>query len=479
MAAVWLIALANSSHLLAELVVYPSPEAFPSNKTFSVQAREPGGPWQDLFVYQVTVVGKPNYADSGDEWHIASSMVNFSFSGTIEMKVTMNKEALNAFEVRPASFGIEPIQKGNTLIFTVVQDEKFPRKFVLRANNSWAELCLHIIGNPLENNPPEASEVDHYFGPGYYDEIQGKALHRLQSGDSVYIAGGAVINAGVFAENISDVWIGGRGILYIQEDNTDDRVVRLINCSNIRIDGITGINQVNGWGVRLIRCDRIEITNFALFGFKEGSDGIHYDASQNCVSSGCFIRSSDDLALANGIEDGAENCMNNIFQNSVLWGDKAHIMVVGFSGNPDSMNVSEDIVFRNIDVINHREGDPGFRGVIKIWCTNNQTVRNVTFEDIRIMPFQDPSKARVFHIQLAPNYAYNQEGKAIRNVVIRNLSYMGEGEQPSLIFGQSDTRYIDSVSIVNYRRKGALVTEASDGNIEIGDFVNNIRFTQH
>lgn len=464
--------------LRSELVVYPAPVNFPENKTWSVQVRENEKDWQELFVHNVTLVGEPNNPGSTDNWHIPSSMVHFSFSGTIEMRVTLNEGTLNTSEIRPASFGIEPVQNGNTLTFFVTQNDTFPRKFVLRANDDWAALCLHVIGNPLEINPPSREDVTHYFSPGYYGREQRSVLHSLKSGDSVYIAGGAVVEAGIFAENISDVWIGGRGLIYIREDNVDDRVVRLINCSNFVIDGITAIAEVNGWGVRLIKCDNITVSNLSLFGYKEGSDGIHFDASQHCLATGCFIRSSDDLMLANGIEDGEENCTDNIFKNSVLWGDKAHILVAGFSGNPDSSNITENILYHNIDIINHKEGSPGFRGAIKIWCTNNQTVRNITFSDIRIMSFQNPSKARVLHIQLAPNYAYNQEGKAIRNVTIRNLSYTGEGELPSLIFGQSETRSIDSMRIVNYTRNNVLVKDAASGNIDIGKHVNNIRFVK-
>lgn len=474
-ASIIVIALTLSS-LQAKLVTYPAPNGTPNNATYRVEVREPGGKWQNLFVYNVVVICKPNNPGISDVFNISTSMVNFSFSKTIEMKVTLNKGTINSYEIRPASFGIKPVQNGNTLTFNVTQNDTFPRKFVLRVNDDWAALCLHVIANPLEVNPPSQKDVTYYFGPGIYNEDQISALRALKSGDKVYIAGGAIIRGGIRGRNISNVWIGGRGIIDIQQSAGDGSVFYFTGCSNIVCDGITAINEVRGWAVRFIKSNHMTISNFALFGYQEWSDGVHFDGSQNCLATGCFLRSSDDLMAANGADDGTQNCTDNTFKNSVVWGDKAHIFVVGFSGKVSSNNITKNILFQNIDVINHREGSPGFRGVIKIWCTRNQTVRDITYKDIRIMPFQDPSKARVVQIQLAPNYAYNNEGLAIRNITIRNLSYTGSGEQQSLIYGQSSDRNIDSVRFINYTRNGTLVTDTTNGNIRIGSFAGNVRF---
>lgn len=75
-ASVVIIALTVSS-LQAALVTYPAPNRFPKNSTHSVQVREPGGIWQDMFVYNVMVICKPNNPDISDVWNIPTSMVNF------------------------------------------------------------------------------------------------------------------------------------------------------------------------------------------------------------------------------------------------------------------------------------------------------------------------------------------------------------------------------------------------------------------
>lgn len=471
-----IVVLITLSSLHAELVTYPAPTCFPKNNTYSVKVRERGGPWHDLFVYNVMVICKPNNPDASDLWNIPSSMVNFSFSDTVEMKVTFNRGFIRSYEIRPASFGIKPVQNDNTLSFNIMQNDTFPRKFVLRVNDDWAAMCLHVIANPLEVNPPSRKDVKYFFGPGIYTEEQTAPLRSLKSGDKVYIAGGAIITGGIRGSDISDIWIGGRGIIDIQSTVGDGCVFHFTQCSNIVIDGITAINEVRGWAVRFIKSDHMTISNFSLFGYQEWSDGIHFDGSQHCVATACFIRSSDDLMLANGVDDGLENCTDNVFKNSVLWTDKAHAFIVGYQGNVSAKNITKNILFQNIDILNHKEGSPACWGAIKIWCTRNQTVRDITFSDIRIMPFQDPLKAAVLQIKLPANFAYKDEGFAVRNIIIRNLSYTGKGELKSLIYGQNKEHYIDSVLFINYTRNGTLVTDTTNGNIRIGKYAGNIRF---
>jgi hypothetical protein len=411
-------------------------------------------------------------------------MVNFSFSNTIEMKVVFNRGAINCFEIRPASFGINPVQNDNTLTFNVTQIDTFPRKFVLRLNNDWAALCLHVIANPLEVNPPSKKDVTYYFGPGIYNEEQTRALRNLKSGDKVYIAGGAIILGGIQGSNISNVWIGGRGIIDLRPgiDLKPGEGLRSVlsftQCSNITVDGVTAINNVRGYIARVIHSDHVTLSNFSLFGHIINSDGIHLEGSQNCVITGCFLRSSDDMMCASGTRDGTENSTDNTFKNSVVWCDKAHVFVVGFTGHADSNNITKNILYENIDVIMHREGSPGFQGVIKIWCTNNQIVRDITFNDIRIMPFQNPLQAKLVEINLAPNTPFKMVGGlAVRNITIRNLSYTGSGEVRSWIYGESNERYVDSVLFINYTRNGTLVTDTLKGNMRrIGPFARNVRF---
>ena len=442
----------------ATIVIPPAPPGFPTNNTFGVQVRDPGGTWQDLPVYNVQVVYTVN---------ANASMVNFSFSGAIEMKVTLNQGTLTSSEVRPASFGITPAQSGNVLTFGITQNDTFPRKFVIRVNNSWDKLCLHVMGNPLEVNPPAQSSVTYYFGPGTYSGSQTAAIAHLKTGDKVYIAGGAWVQSGpLSASNAQNIWIGGRGFLQVTGFASK---IQTTNCSNITVDGITMMNAGSGSGVNLIESDHGTVSNFNLFGCLEYNDGIHFDGSQNCTATGCFVRTTDDLMIINGARDGAEN--------SVVWGDKAHIFLLGYDGNVASNNYARNVVHQNIDVINHVEPGEPWQGVISIWCTGNQTIRDIIYRDIRIMAVQTPTSCEIVHFNLDAGYSTNVKGKAIRNIIIQNVSYAGTGENKSEIYGVDANSTVDSVQFINYTRNGTLVTGASNGNMTIGAYAYHITFS--
>jgi len=126
------------------------------NNTFTVQARKMGDAnWTNLSVYNV-IVGHQ------DLTNFNSSMVNFDFIGTVEIKVTYNKAAINSFDLRPSSYGINASQNDNSLTFTVSQDIVSPRKIVLRINNSWDTEALHILTNVPEIDVPSEIAANVY-----------------------------------------------------------------------------------------------------------------------------------------------------------------------------------------------------------------------------------------------------------------------------------------------------------------------------
>ena len=185
---VWLLAgyneIANSQN---ELIVWSAPAGTPSNNTFSVQVKKSGDiAWTDLFEYNVKVGHQ-------DELVNNSSMVNFDLSGTVDIKVTYNRGSINAYDIRPVSYGIKAIQNGNTLEFSVAQDYLAPRKIVIRINNSWETEVVHILTNfPEIDAPSEIASNVYVINPGdpipfklpegkdtYYFK---KGLHTLPKG---------------------------------------------------------------------------------------------------------------------------------------------------------------------------------------------------------------------------------------------------------------------------------------------------------
>jgi hypothetical protein len=144
--ALFTFSFAHECH--AALAIYSTPAgSIPANTDFGVRVRESGGAWQNLYNYTVKV----NYSSPSN-----ASMVNFSFSGTIDMEVTKST-TVSSFEVRPAWMVANAVRTGNVITFSVTQADTFPRKFVVIVNGD-LDHCLHVLTNPMETNAPKETD---------------------------------------------------------------------------------------------------------------------------------------------------------------------------------------------------------------------------------------------------------------------------------------------------------------------------------
>jgi len=152
-----------------DLTVWNAPEGTLSNSTYSVWVRKLGSEeWINLFVYNVKIghqskndplmkMGKIKFRGP-----VNTSMVNFDFSGFVEVKIIYNKGKLKEFVFLPLSYQIKSYNKGNTIIFKLKQNQEAPKKIVLRVNGNWEEDCLHILTNPPEKNAPKLTDDNVY-----------------------------------------------------------------------------------------------------------------------------------------------------------------------------------------------------------------------------------------------------------------------------------------------------------------------------
>ena len=118
-------------------------------------------------------------------------------------------------------------------------------------------------------------------------------------------------------------------------------------------------------------------------------------------------------------------------------------------GDPNSPTgeIIENLVFRNIDILEHDEDDVPYQGCMAIDAGDRNRVKNILFEDIRVESIQE---GRLFHINVRFNGKYDkQPGQSIDGVTFRNITYNGVGENPSLIKGLDKDRMVRDVIFEN------------------------------
>jgi hypothetical protein len=210
--------------------------------------------------------------------------------------------------------------------------------------------------------------------------------------------------------DISGISIIGRGIIdgvdcynpKGEEGFRGPHCIRLINCRNIRLDGITIRNSAN-WAINCRNCSDGYISNVTIRG---GHDGLHTRFCNNFTVRDCDFRTGDDAFAGNDnrdfyISDCLINsscngfrlgCLNLTVERCKIWGpgeyvhkiQKRNNMLSAFvhfspkDENPELKSgnwILRDITVENVDILyiyNFRNG---------LWQTG-QPVTSVNFENI-------------------------------------------------------------------------------------------------
>ncbi|MDQ0889714.1 hypothetical protein QFZ81_004802 [Paenibacillus sp. V4I9] len=447
-----------------DLITYPAPAEAAGNSDFTVRVRTLHGEWQELFCYNVKV-------DMHDVRN--ASMVYFDCSGPVEVEVLKNIGVVKEAVIRPLSSGLDCAYNGNRVAFILDR----PRKLSLEVNGDRFH-NLHIFANPLEENVPDLADPDViYFGPGIH--ILEEPQFHIPSGKTVYIAGGAVVVGALVCEHVHDVTIRGRGLLYMSdfEKTTYYRGVQITFSKNITIEGIITVDPPH-YTVLIGQSEHISIRNLKTFSTRGWSDGIDMMSCSHIDIDDVFLRTSDDCIAIYGHRGEFDGDSRHVtVRNSILWADVAHPMNIGTHGDSENGgNVIENIVFENIDILEHHEPQRDYWGCMAINPGDNNTIRNIRYENIRVEQFE---LGELFNIRVVHNPKYNPHpGKRVENIHFKDIVFNGICENPSRIEGFDETRVVDGVTFENVIVNGRPLKLDSE-DILIGSYVHNVNIIQN
>lgn len=444
-----------------ELVTYEAPGGMKyaaHNDDFTVQVRNPGGEWLDLFEWKVQV-------DMDDVQ--TASMVSFDFEGEVDVRIRKNNGSVNSVQIRPLSYGIVPEVNGQVIDFSLDQ----PRKISLEVNGDKLH-NLHLFANSVLKEKPDPNDPNViYFGPGIHQpkDLPGDVFH-IPSGKTVYVDGGAVVKAKLLVNQARDVKIIGHGIIFQPE-----RGVEIRHSQNVIVDGPIFINPSH-YTIYGGQTTGLIIRNIKSFSCKGWSDGIDLMSCSDVLIDDVFMRNSDDcIAIYGHRWEFYGSARNYEIKNSTLWADIAHPTNIGGHGNAEAGgDTIENITFTNIDILEHDEDDRNYQGCLSIACADNNLVRNVSYKNIRVEDFQE---GQLFHFRVVFNPKYSAaSGRGIENITLENIEYNGAGANPSMILGYNEERLAKNIQIKGLKINEKLIENAADGNIKIGEDTNGVKF---
>jgi len=360
--------------------------------------------------------------------------------------------------------------KGNTLTFRLDK----PSNLSVEINGNIFN-NLHLFANPLVESIPDRRDPDViYFGPGIHEFKD--QVFKVASGKTVYIAGDAILRGQLLVHDADDVKIIGRGMV----EHTVKMGVHIANSRNVLVDGIFTTQCATGGS------DNVTIRNVKSISYYGWGDGLNVFASSNVYFDRVFCRNSDDCTTVYATRKGFTGGSNNVvMENSTLWADVAHPIFIGIHGNTESPDIIENLIYRNIDILDHKEAQINYQGCLSINAGDNNLVRNVRFEDIRVEDFR---QGQLVNLRVFYNEKYcKAPGRGIENIVFKNVSYTGVNSEVSVISGYNEDRKIKNVVFENLKINGEIIHDDMDqkpkwyntgdmARVFISNHVENIRF---
>ena len=365
-----------------------------------------------------------------DETELAS-YVHFEGDEAASLTVDVNFDVFCA-SVVPASAGVKVLRNGRRLQFTL---EKCG-SYVLEVNG--VHKPLHIFFDPPETQVPDQDDPNVlYYGPGLHNV----GLLRVQSGQTLYLAGGARLMGGVIAEHAAGIRIMGRGVIdtsLVPRQSAINSIL-LVDCRDVTVEGVI-LHDAPCFSLKIGGGGNHRIDGVKVIGqWRYNADGIDLYNTHDVRITNCFVRTFDDcIVLKGGHEVGGMKTNNSnvediLVERCVLWNDWGRALEIGAETCADEMH---RITFRNCDVLHF------LFMACDVQACGDALVHDVLFEDIRVGEPLDPQcEPRLCEIFIRPMcWIKGDKMGRVEGITFRRIAYTGRTMVPCRMIGyQADS----------------------------------------
>lgn len=247
-----------------------------------------------------------------DVLHAATGyyLLNFDTEGPATVSVTASDPHYwdDGVEIQPMRFGLRPVRRGATITFLIPGPIKLT---IARPGDHFADAdILFLFANPPDHSGITASTPHvRFYGAGVHRENI-----EAHSGDTIYLAPGAVVFGSLNLWQVHDVHVLGTGtIIYDgpQNPHTDEgymhkpnwHVIVMDEARNIEIDGITCITRSRSWQIQMRDSRHIGLYNVKVLGGNPNDanqDGMDWLGGGDTTIRNSFFRASDDVFAVEG-----------------------------------------------------------------------------------------------------------------------------------------------------------------------------------
>src|SRR5579859_339542 len=324
--------------------------------------------------FHVEVNGKPV-----DVAHAAASYdyVSVESSGPVTISITASEGGFwdRGVDVQPWRLGIRPERKGNTIEFKLKDAAKIsisrPGDFL-----NHAHMLFLFVTRPVAG-PSKAQMAQ----AGFHSIAAGVHRENLnpKSGETYYLAPGAVIFGSLNLWKVQNVKVLGQGVIvyngpqnpadddgWMQKENW--HCIGALEAHHVEIHGVTCLVRSRTWSVQMKDSSDFVYDDLRVIGGNPGNanqDGMDWLGGGNTVVRDSFFRASDDVFAMQGNWDGyghdamvtpGHDVANITIEHSVLSTSVSNIVRAGW---PTKTFSSHNFTLRDSDILHGGIGSCG------------------------------------------------------------------------------------------------------------------------
>ena len=482
---------------LHSITTYAAPKGAPLKHDYDVFIQPRGQKeWTKIDTY----IAKVNAPQVGGSHKVSEiSYCFFDFTGDVFVRVVCKNKRYKTARIRPDYRGtIANVLNDSVVQFLLFQPENVSVEF---DGNITDNLLVFTSKPPVSKEEAECEAKAQgrqfvYIPAGYYEDLSSyAALTRkgdwdgtiVPSNTTIYLEGGFYFTGTFAVEDAENVSIIGRGVARPKRGYLGCRVYR---SKNVLVDGLI-----------LNTCPIGESSNVTLhdvrsISYLQWGDGLNvFGGCSDILYDRVFCRNSDDCTTAYATRKDFNGSVRNIrMTNSTLWADVAHPIMIGLHGaaagpHPELRDTIENLRYDNLDIICQAEPQIDYQGCLAINCGDNNVVRNVVFDNIRIeMPDQVAKQASITQVKVGWNQKYcKAPGLGVEDITFRNIRYYGAQPNMSVISGYDSQHKVKNVTFEGLKVNGKAIYDDMPGKpkwyqtadyvpVFVGSHVENLTF---
>ena len=476
------------------MIKIPPYQSYLPSTPLTLHVRKPEEEWQAVPCYFATSMSEQPHAFGG-----AEAFALLSHDEPLEVRLTVPEHIHKAI-IRPSMLNpIAASTAGNEMIFKL----DHPKYLVIEINHfsdkqgEIPHFTFYLLTDKPETIPDDAKVLTagHHniqeFDPGDCTNlVLAPGLHTVDesvplfSDKTLFISSGAVLQAKIVGDQVSNANICGQGII---DGSTTPRkpgdwrsegeqgFIFLRRGNNICIDGPV-IYNCPYWNIVAMGTNELTIRNHKCLTWQVNNDGIQPRSCNNLLVEYCFLKCADDCIAVKTRQLGGMTSRNLTFRNLTLWNDiPDNAVEIGHTSQADLL---EDVLFENIQVVHSdyaKKDNPAFNNyTVSINIIDHCTVKNVLYKNIYV----EGHRSRDFRFRIGTSCYSTDDKRGQIDTITVDGYHVDSALTHSLIQGFDDKHIIRNITFKNITHNNGTSATNSDLNIskEYAENINLITF---